>query len=750
MGNPGKTQKSYTKAAGGWDSLISSARHLVKSGAPLKGAKALLNLNQGEGFDCPGCAWGDPEATSSFEFCENGVKAVAWEATSHRVTRDFFDNHTVTELLGWGGHALEGEGRLTAPMVYDPAGDKYTPITWDDAFSLIGAELNKLKSADQAAFYTSGRTSNEAAFLYQLFARTFGTNNLPDCSNMCHEPSGVALKEAIGIGKGTVRLEDFERAQAIFIFGQNPGTNHPRMLGDLQKAAERGCKIVSFNPLRERGLEKFANPKRVRDMLPGAGSKISSHYFQLRIGGDRAAALGIMKHLWAWEQKDGGVFDHDFIKTHTAGLKSVLALLDKTPWPEIEKQSGLSKDDLEVAAKIYARSKATIFTWAMGITQHEGATETIQTLMNLQLLKGNIGKPGAGICPVRGHSNVQGDRTMGIDHEPAPAFLASLDAEFGIKAPRKAGLSSVDAIAAMAAGKVKVFIGLGGNFASATPDTALTGRALKRCALTVHISTKLNHSHLVHGKRALILPTLGRTEIDFQAAGPQVISVEDSMSMVHASSGLNMPASKNLKSEVAIVCGIARATLPKSKIPWGDFTADYALIRERVERVIPGFEAFNERIAVPGGFYLGNSAAERIWNTTGGKAIFFAHPLQMRAKQDGKVFTLTTFRSHDQYNTSIYGMNDRYRGVHGTREVLFMNPGDIANLGLAADGRVDIKTAGGGGELKGYRLVPYNIPRGDVAAYFPEANVLIPVTAIDKRSKTPASKSIPVTVRKAE
>ena len=741
--------KPYQGAAGGWGSLISSARHLLKSGRPVRGVKTLLNLNQGEGFDCPGCAWGDPEATSSFEFCENGVKAVAWEATSKKVTAEFFVKHTVTELESWDGYALEGEGRLTAPMSYDPASDKYKPVSWDDAFALIGAELSALKSPAQAAFYTSGRTSNEAAFLYQLLAREFGTNNLPDCSNMCHEPSGVALKETIGTGKGTVRLEDFEKAEAIFIFGQNPGTNYPRMLGDLQRAAARGCKIVSFNPLRERGLEKFADPKHIKGLLPGAGEKISSHYFQLRIGGDRAAALGIMKHLWAMEQKGGGVFDHTFIKQHTTGLKSVLTLLDQTRWRGIESQSGLAKEDLAIAAKIYARSKATIFTWAMGITQHQGATETIQTLVNLQLLKGNVGKPGAGICPVRGHSNVQGDRTMGIDHQPTPDFLDLLDKEFKIKSPCKPGLSSVEVIEAMAAGKVRVFIGLGGNFAAASPATALTEKALRACDLTVHISTKLNRSHLVHGKKALILPTLGRTEIDFQSAGPQMISVEDSMSMVHASSGLNMPASKDLRSEVAIVCGMARAALPGSKTPWREFKRDYRLIRERIEQVIPGFEAFNERIAVPGGFYLGNSAAGLIWNTKTGKAAFFAHPLQQRSKQEGKVFTLTTFRSHDQYNTSIYGLNDRYRGVKGTREVLFMNPEDISAQGLTPETLVDVRNAAGKGQLKGFRLVPYNIPRGNVAAYFPEANVLVAIDAYDQRSKTPASKSIPVIIRKS-
>ena len=636
-------------------------------------------------------------------------------------------------------------------MVYDTGTDKYQPISWGDAFALIGAELNALKSPGEAAFYTSGRTSNEAAYLYQLFVRAFGTNNLPDCSNMCHEPSGVALKEAIGVGKGTVRLEDFEKAEAIFIFGQNPGTNHPRMLGDLERAAQRGCKIVTFNPLRERGLVKFANPQKVRDMLPGGGTKISSQYFQLKVGGDRAAVLGVMKHLYEWEQKSGNIFDQNFIKEHTLGLDKVLNLLDKTTWKEIEDLSGLSPADLEIAAKIYASSNATIITWAMGITQHEGATETIQTMVNLQLLKGNLGKPGAGICPVRGHSNVQGDRTMGIDHEAPPEFLDHLENEFGLKLPRKHGLPSVDAIEAMAKGKVKVFISMGGNFASATPDTALTEAALGKCRLTVTISTKLNRSHIVHGKKSLILPCLGRTEIDIQATGAQVVSVEDSMSMVHGSAGLNMPASPNLKSEVAIVTGMAKATLKNSKISWDLFEKDYSFIRDKIEKTIPGFEAFNERIKNPGGFYLGNAAADRQWKNYEGKALFFAHKLQKSATKVSKdCFILTTFRSHDQYNTTIYGLNDRYRGVKGLRNVVFMNPADMKNLNLDEGDLVEVTNTGKGrGSLKNYRVVSYNIPQGNVGAYFPEANVLVAIDAYDKRSKTPASKSIPVKIEKS-
>lgn len=751
----------YTGAAGGWDALATSARHLMASGSPLRGARSLMRVNQPDGFDCPGCAWGDPRHASSFEFCENGVKAVAWESTRKACGPDFFADHSVTWLRSQDGHFLEDQGRLTHPMVYDPATDRYRPIAWDAAFALIGRELRALDHPDRALFYTSGRTSNEAAFLYQLFARAYGTNNLPDCSNMCHEASGVALKEVIGTAKGTVRLDDFEQADAIFIFGQNPGTNHPRMLGDLRRAAERGAAIVTFNPIKERGLERFANPKSPRDMLTGGAGTISSHYLHPRIGGDMAAVKGMMKWLLAAD-RDGhpGAIDHAFIAAHTSGYDRLVADLDATGWDDIERRSGLDRQALKAAADIYSAADRTIFTWAMGITQHKHAVITIQTFVDMLLMGGNIGRPGAGACPVRGHSNVQGDRTMGVTEHPEPAFLDRLDDAFAIAAPRVAGLNTVEAIAAMRDGRASVFIAMGGNFAAATPDTAVTEAALSRCRLTVHVSTKLNRSHLVHGDQALILPALGRTDVDLQAAGPQQVTVEDSMSMVHASAGLNAPLSDQMRSEPAIVAGMAMATLPDGGIDWQALVDDYGLIRDRIGDVVPGFEDFNARIAEPGGFYLGNPARERRWAVDGGKARFTAAALpdrQAAATAGTRVFTLMTLRSHDQYNTTVYGLNDRYRGVSGDRRVCFANARDLAEAGLSPGDRVDIETvdpatAGGDGMrrvARGFRLIAYDIPRGCLASYFPETNVLVPLDSYGDKSFTPTSKSIPVTLSRS-
>jgi molybdopterin-dependent oxidoreductase alpha subunit len=739
-----------SRSAGGWSALESVAKTLLASGAPLKGARSLLSLNQDHGFDCPGCAWGDPEHASSFEFCENGVKAVAWEATSKIVTAGFFAAHTVEELKMQDGHFLESQGRLVTPMRYGAASDTYKPIEWEDAFALIGTKLNALSHPDEALFYTSGRTSNEAAFLYQLFAREFGTNNLPDCSNMCHEASGIALKEQIGTGKGTILLDDFTHAEAIFIFGQNPGTNHPRMLVDLRNAARRGAKIVVFNPLRERGLERFAHPKSPRDML-GGGVNLATNYYRPRIGGDMAAVKGMMKvMLDAHRNGNEWAIDRAFIDEHTTGFDTLTADLDRISWPDIEQRSGLTREEIEEAANIYMQSPRTIFTWAMGLTQHRHSVVTIQTLMDMLLLRGNIGRPGTGPCPVRGHSNVQGDRTMGITEFPAPEFLDALEREFEISMPHKHGLGTVEAIQAMQEGRCKVFIGLGGNFAAAAPDTEVTEAALEKCELTVHVSTKLNRSHLVHGKEALILPCLGRTEIDIQDSGPQLISVEDSMSMVHGSGGLNRPVSSKLRSEPSIIAGIAKATLPKSKVPWDAFITDYRHIRERIARVIPGFEDFNTRLGKRGGFHLGNSARERDWETESGKARFMANPLP---SDDGtSAFTLMTIRSHDQYNTSIYGYDDRYRGIKGERRVVFINADDLAELGLAPDEHVTLRAESRDGkrrEAHGFRLQPYDIPRGCLAAYYPETNVLVALDSFGERSGTPTSKSIPVTLIRA-
>lgn len=758
----------FTGPAGGWAALKSSAAHLLTEGIALKGTKSLLNVNQPEGFDCPGCAWGDPKHTSSFEFCENGVKAVSWEATSKRCSPDVFAKYKVSWLAQQDDHFLESLGRLTHPMIYEEASDTYQPIAWDKAFAVIGAELRALTHPDEAIFYTSGRTSNEAAFLWQLFVREFGTNNLPDCSNMCHEASGVALGESIGIGKGTILLEDMKLADAIFIFGQNPGTNHPRMLGDLKAAAERGAKIVTVNPLRERGLERFADPKNPIDMIGnltgGGGAPLTTHYLQIQIGGDLALLKGMMKCIIAAEEEataKGGkpVLDHAFIADHTAGLDALVADLKAEPWERILAQSGLTRAEIETAAQIYTNAERVICTWAMGLTQHAMGVETIQQITNLLLLRGNIGRPGTGPCPVRGHSNVQGDRTMGITELPKQEFLESLKRVFKFEPPRKPGVNTVEAIHAMHEGKAKVLLAMGGNFAAASPDSNVTWAALQSLSLTVHVSTKLNRSHLIHGKAALILPALGRTEIDTQKTGRQAITVEDSMSMVHASQGMNRPASEHLRSEPWIIAGIALATRPDSSIPWATFRDDYRLIREKIEAVFADFENFNERIGRAGGFYLGNAAKDRIWKTKTGKANFMVTALPPESLREAaqkqttaKVFTLMTFRAHDQYNTTVYARNDRYRGIKNMRRVLFINPADIDALGFAANDTVNIATVWHDQRAriaKNFVLIPYNIPRGCVGAYFPETNVLVPLDSHGPRSGTPTNKSIPVTLSKA-
>ena len=753
-----KPRKTRKASAGGWGALTSVARSLLHSGNPAKSTLTLRGVNQPHGFDCPGCAWGDPEHASSFEFCENGVKAVAWEATSRVVGPTFFAEHSVEWLKRQDHHYLEAQGRLAQPMRYERTLDRYVPVSWEDAFGLIGTTLRELDRPDEALFYTSGRTSNEAAFLYQLFVRAYGTNNFPDCSNMCHEASGIAMTEQIGVGKGTVLLEDFEKAEAIFVWGQNPGTNHPRMLASLRDAALRGAKIVVFNPVRERGLEKFSDPKSMKDMLPGGGVEIASHYFQVRVGGDMAAAKGILKILF---EKYQGRFDHAFLQQHTEGFERLKSDAEATDWADIEEQSGLTRDQLAIAAEIYANSNATIFTWAMGLTQHRHSVVTIQTLLDILLLKGNVGKPGAGACPVRGHSNVQGDRTMGITEHPSPAFLDRLEAAFPIKAPRHAGYGTVQAIQAMLDGKAKVFIGMGGNFAAATPDTQMTEIALANCKLTVHIATKLNRSHLIVGEQALILPCLGRTEIDLQGGVAQMVTVEDSMSMVHGSGGINKPVSPHLLSEPAIVAGMAKATLPDVKIDWDAMVADYSRIRSAIARVIPGFEGYNQKVSQPGGFHLRNPAREREWATPGKKARLMGNPLPipefsetgLGTQNAPRVFTLMSFRSHDQYNTTVYGYDDRYRGIFGYRRVLFMNREDMDAEGLSVGDVVDIRTAIDDGVKRvaeGFRIVGYDIPRGQVASYYPETNVLVPLWSYGDRSMTPTSKSVPVVIAKRE
>lgn len=753
----------YKGPAGGWGALRSVTNALLKQDIPLKGAKTMLSANQPDGFDCPGCAWPDRNHASTFEFCENGVKAVAAEATARRAGPELFAKHTVAELAQQSDFWLEDQGRLTHPMVYDAASDKYVPIEWDAAFALVARHLNALPDPNQAIFYTSGRASNEAAFLYQLFVREYGTNNFPDCSNMCHEPSGSAMKPQIGIGKGTVTLDDFDLADAIFIFGQNPGTNHPRMLGELRQAHKRGAKIVSFNPLRERGLERFADPQDKLEMATLSSSPISTHYYQLRVGGDFALVKGMIKHLIERQDAGESLLDHAFIAEHTTGFEALAADVRAESWALLATESGLPEDQIRAAADVYCAAERAIFCWGMGITQHQNSVATIQMMVNLLLLRGNIGRPGAGPCPVRGHSNVQGDRTMGIWEKPPASLLDSLRDVFGFEPPRANGWDTVEAIQAMLDGKGKVFFALGGNFAAATPDTYETWKGLRRCDLTVHVTTKLNRSHIVHGREALILPCLGRTEIDIQAGGPQGVTVEDSMSMVHLSHGMNAPASEQLLSEPAIVARLAEATIGasgrgSSKTPWLWLLADYSRIRDKIEAVFVDFKDFNARVAVPGGFRLRNTASERVWATASNKAGFYAHPVpvdtpshraraRFSKKGDAVVFTLLTTRSHDQYNTTIYGHDDRYRGVFGQRRVVFIHAEDIKALGMKDGDWVDIKTVWDDGHERRadkFKLVAYDIPRGNLAAYYPETNPLVPLASVALNAGTPASKSIPV------
>ena len=753
-----------SSAAGGWGALKSCGKRLLESGAPLSGARTMLKANQPDGFDCPGCAWGDPAHGSSFEFCENGVKAVSWEATEKRATPDFFAAHTVSELRALSDYELELNGRLAHPMRYDAASDRYLPVAWEDAFAEIGGILKGLDSPDRAEFYTSGRASNEAAYLYQLFVRVYGTNNFPDCSNMCHEASGVALKQAIGVGKGTVLLEDFEKADAIFVIGQNPGTNHPRMLGDLRRAAMRGADVVVFNPVREKGLERFSDPQDKIEMLRGGSTEIASQYYQPHLGGDMAAVRGMAKVVFAAEDAAvaagmPAVLDHDFIAEHCAGFAEYRAAVDATSWAEIEDQSGLSRAEIERAAGVYMRADRVICTWAMGVTQHLHSVATIREISNFMLMRGNIGKPGAGLCPVRGHSNVQGDRTVGINEKPPAAFLDALEKHFGFTAPRADGHNVLSAIGAMLDGSAQAFIGLGGNFARATPDSALVETAMRRMKLTVNIATKPNHSHLMPGEVSFILPCLGRTEMDFNSLGnSQLVTVEDSMSMVHGSAGINRPASPHLLSEVAIIAGIAEATVGSDIVRWAALADDYDLIRDDIEATIPGFGDFNARVRKPRGFHLRNTAAHREWNTPAGKACFSAAALpaetvHQRARKGGDRFALQTFRSHDQYNTTVYGLDDRYRGVYGERQVIFINPEDLKAIGAEAGDRMDVVGDHDDGisrVAQDFRFVPYDIPRGSIAGYYPELNVLVPLGSAGEESDTPTSKSIMVSLRRRE
>ena len=747
------------EVAAGVPAVLQTMRFTLNEMGAIRGVRQLLKLNQKKGFDCQSCAWPSPDDDRNMaEFCENGVKAVADEATTKRITRDFFAQHSVSDLAAQSDHWLNHQGRLTEPMVLRKGASHYEPITWSAAFALLAKELNALASPNEASFYTSGRTSNEAAFVYQLFARQFGTNNLPDCSNMCHESSGCALKDSIGVGKGTVTLKDFEVSEAIFIIGQNPGTNHPRMLTSLQHAKRNGCKIVSINPLPEVGNFRFKNPQDLKnpfkavELLAGDGTHISDVWLPVRLSGDMAAMKGICKHmLEAEERSPGTVLDQVYIREETEDFDKFKARIDATSWDEITRASGLTRENIAAAADIAMKAKRIICCWAMGLTQQTEAVDTIREVVNFLLLGGNIGRPGAGVCPVRGHSNVQGDRTMGIWEQMPDVFHEALGREFKFQSPREHGLDVVQTIQAMHDGRVKLFFAMGGNFLSSTPDTEFTARALRRCRLTAHVSTKLNRAHLITGEEALILPCLGRTEIDRQAAGEQFVTVEDSMGIINPSRGNLEPGSEHLRSEVSIVCGMARVVLGKNTtVDWEGLCANYNAIRDHIDHVIPGFKDFNQRIS-QGIFYLPNPARDRRYETKSGKAVFSAAPLPDNELPEGQ-FALMTMRSHDQFNTTIYGLDDRYRGVFNGRRVVFLNAEDIAKLGLAQGQIVDLTShfRGQTRTAAHFMVVPYSIPRRCAAAYFPEANVLVPIDSVATTSNTPVSKFVPITIAPAK
>jgi molybdopterin-dependent oxidoreductase alpha subunit len=732
--------------------LWATARHLSRDSGLIRGSKALLAMNQQDGFDCPGCAWPEPATRDRFEFCENGAKAIAEEATTARLTPEIFAELSVADLRLLSDFELGQLGRITQPLVLEDG--YYRPIAWDAAIALWAEEL-RMAGPDRSVFYTSGRTSNEAAFLYQLVGRLLGTNNFPDCSNMCHDSSGVALSEAIGIGKGTVSLSDFEHADLIFVIGQNPGTNHPRMLTTLREAAKRGATIVAVNPLREVALTRFAHPQKPLDLLGGV--ELAKHFVQIQIGGDHAFLLGVAKAVIERDQggasrggdastvkRDlGAVVDMLFVAEHTDGHDAWRAHVTALPWEMLVARSGVDEATMRAIADVYIGADSVIACWAMGLTQHKHAVATIQEIVNLMLLRGNIGRPGAGLCPVRGHSNVQGDRTMGIYHLPRPAFLDALGAVFDFAPPRTPGLDTVATVHALERGEVGVFTGLGGNFVSATPDSARAAAGLERCALTVGITTKLCRTHLYPGARALLLPCLGRSEQD--AAG--FVTVEDSMSIVHRSHGVLAPVSEHLRSEPAIVAALGRA-LHGKRIPWEDLAADYDRIRDAIARVVPGFEDFNTRVREPNGFQLPNVGRDRSFSTIGGRAKFSIATPPDLTLQPGRL-RMMTIRSHDQYNTTIYGNDDRYRGIRGERRVVFVNPADMVELGLVERQVVDLVSEWDDGErvAEKFIVVPFDLPRRNAATYFPEANPLIPLDSVADRSRTPTSKSVVIRIR---
>jgi molybdopterin-dependent oxidoreductase alpha subunit len=729
---------------------------------PVRSTEAFLKINQVTGFDCQSCAWPSPDKKRKiFEFCENGAKAVSDESTKRRVEADFFAKYSIADLAAKSDYWLNQQGRLTSPMVRHANATHYQPITWPEAFTMIAEELNSLDSPNQACFYTSGKTTNEPAFLLQLFARQFGTNNLPDCSNMCHESSGVAMVETLGVGKGTATLEDMESTELIFIFGNNPGTNHPRMLTSLQRAKDHGAKIIAVNPLPEVSMmrvtnpnpQDYPNPLELPIALLGKGQALADLYLPVRVNGDVAAIKGILKDLFERERSGyNSAIDRAFIQTFTEGFEALLGDLEATSWEEIEENSGLTRNQLRVAADMYAASKKTIVAWCLGVTQQRNGVDNVSMIVNLLLVGGHIGRPGTGTVCVRGHSNVQGDRTMGIWERPPKAFLDVLAKEFNFEPPRNSGYDTVETLHAMFEGDVKVFFAISGNFLSNTPDTVYSAHAMKRCKLTAHVSTKLNRSHLITGERALILPCLGRTEEDVQKTGKQFLTVEDSMGIINPSDGFFPPASPELMSDVAIVANLAHVTLgSRTTTNWLGFVADYNLIRDAISRVIPGFENFNARVAKEKFFYLPNAAKQRIFKTSSGKAKLSVCPIP---KHDLKAdeFLLTTIRSHDQFNSTIYGLNDRYRGVFGGRRVLFLNPLDMEARNLQAGQIMDIYSHFEGEVRKAPRfaIVPYAIARRSAAAYYPETNVLIPICSVAAKSNQPASKCIRITLTPAD
>lgn len=744
------SHKDYTHPAAAWGAAFSVGRVLIEQQEIVQGVEAILRMNhENGGFDCPGCAWPDDRKGLRMDICENGIKHVTWEMTKKRVDREFFARNKVSDLESWSDFELENVGRLTEPMVYDSETDHYVPISWDDAFNLIAKHLNALSTPNGASFYTSGRLSNEATFLYQLFAREFGTNNLPDCSNMCHEASGRALTAALGTGKGTCDLVDVQNTDAIFVIGVNAATNVPRMLSALcDGVKDHDMKIVHVNPLIEIAATSAITPHEIMDMLLFRATPTSTLNLQPRVGGDMGLMRGIGKYLLEQFEHDKTVLDMGFINTHTAGFDAYKQACAETSWDEIERQSNLPKSEIVKAAEIYRNAKTCVMSWCLGITQHEFGVDTIREIVNILLLRGNIGKEGAGPCPIRGHSNVQGNRTCGIHHAPSEAWLAKMDAACGITSPREHGMDTVRTIEGMYDGRVEVFVGMGGNFAIATPDTTLTFEALRRCPLTVQVSTKLNRSHVIHGREALILPCLGRTEADEQKSGPQIVTVEDSMSNVHYSRGVRTPASDKLRSECAIIGGIARATLPDSKTPWESYVGNYDRIRDKMAEAIDGFANFNKRVREPLGFRLDQPARNLKFETSTGRANFSAAPLRDTLPPTGKLM-LSTMRSHDQFNTTIYSNNDRYRGVKNLRRLIFMNETDMRERGIEEFDLIEIKSFAKDGSTRSaanFRAVRYNIPKGSAAGYMPECNVLCPLGDFSEQSDQPLMKQITVEI----